>query len=872
EFGERAVELAPGMPLNSKYELIEQIGRGGMGVVWKAHDIVGDRSVALKFVPPDLQRFESEMQRVRETFGKVHALNHQSICPLYGMENGGAQIGHYLVMKYLKGETLHEYIVRTDRKRKGFPLSQVAVLLTRVAKALDYAHRYDVIHRDIKPSNIFLVNTGKGVEVQVIDFGLADEIKSSLTRVSQLTFNISGTRPYMAPEQWRGRRQTAATDQYALGVVAYELLAGYLPFDVKDTELLRLAVMQDTPERIKKIPDAANAALQKAMAKDKEDRFESCVAFVKALIDAGVVKPDENTVRKEEHVAEPEEYELTKDDFFELPDMEEKKSSDAFPDETTPVTPSITSLMKRGQLFLEDSDWQQANEYFDRVLDIDPEYAPAYIGKLCAELKLRNEEQLGDHETPISEFNNYNKALRFADDEYRATAVRYNEKIRERLRQEQERREELKRQEQERKRLERERRVEQARIERERQEEQERLDQYERLREEAKKASTEKDFQSLAQQFRTMNGYKDTVEFADECEKKYRSLKDRREEKEHQELLQVGRRAVLAIKEVEYHFRYCPAGMFLMGSPASEKERRSNETQHQVTLSRGFWMLETPVTQEMWESVMGDNPSDLKGERYPVECVSWDDCQEYIQKLNDMDIVPKSYRFSLPTEAQWEYACRAGTTTPFHFGDALNGDKANCHGFHPYGPWLKGWTTGRYYRRTTKVRSYPPNDWGLYDMHGNVWEWCLDLYGTYPVGDVTDPVGASNDSRRVRRGGGWFTYAGDCRSAYRDYLKPSDRANFIGFRIVLVRVDDDSVFHDIYTAHLIIKVNAAKEERERQKEERERQRIAEEMIAKMKMKIDVVGYHTFFGNIFDAAEKGTVQDVAYFIKKGVDCN
>jgi len=283
-FDEPAIELAPGMVLGNKYELLEQIGRGGMGVVWKTHDRVGDRLVACKFVPRDLQRFESEMQRVRETFGKVHMLNHQSICPLYGLEDGGPQIGHYLVMKYLEGETLSEFITRVDHERKGLQLSKKLIsMLSLVAWALDHAHHCGVIHRDIKPSNIFLLKTSKGIEVQVIDFGLADEIKSSLTRVTQSTLHISGTRPYMAPEQWRGRRQTAATDQYALGVVVYELLTGELPFQGSDTEMLRLAVMQDPPEIIQNIPVAANTAIQKAMAKDAVDRFESCVAFVKAL-------------------------------------------------------------------------------------------------------------------------------------------------------------------------------------------------------------------------------------------------------------------------------------------------------------------------------------------------------------------------------------------------------------------------------------------------------------------------------------------------------------------------------------------------------------------------------------------------------------
>ena len=250
-----------------------------------------------------------------------------------------------------------------------------------------------------------------------------------------------------------------------------------------------------------------------------------------------------------------------------------------------------------------------------------------------------------------------------------------------------------------------------------------------------------------------------------------------------------GERMTLTIKGVEYAFRWCPPGTFTMGSPPSEDGRNDNETQHQVTLSRGFWMLETEVTQAMWESVTGSNPSEFKGDKLPVERVSWDDCQEYITTLNALLAgtpgAPSGYRFSLPTEAQWEYACRAGTTTPFHFGSVLNGDKANCCGDFPYGTSTKG----QYLRKTSEVGSYPANAWGLFDMHGNVFEWCLDWYGDYPSGSVTDPTGVSSGSSRVLRGGGWSYDARFCRSADRSHNVPSSRYSDIGVRLSLVRAE-----------------------------------------------------------------------------------
>ena len=250
-----------------------------------------------------------------------------------------------------------------------------------------------------------------------------------------------------------------------------------------------------------------------------------------------------------------------------------------------------------------------------------------------------------------------------------------------------------------------------------------------------------------------------------------------------------GDRTVLTINGVEFPFRWCPSGTFMMGSPEGEAERYDDETQHQVTLTRGFWMLETPVTQSMWKKVTGSNPSNWKGAKLPVETVSWGDCQEFIEQLNahlaGTPGVPSGYRFSLPTEAQWEYACRAGTTTPFHFGSVLNGDKANCDGNYPYGTSTKG----QYLEKTSEVGSYPANAWGLFDMHGNVQEWCLDWYDDYPDSSVTDPVEPFEGSYRVLRGGGWLNDARDCRSADRRSGDPSSRLNYFGVRISLVRVE-----------------------------------------------------------------------------------
>ncbi|MBE6426739.1 MAG: hypothetical protein E7029_12310, partial [Planctomycetaceae bacterium] len=228
--------------------------------------------------------------------------------------------------------------------------------------------------------------------------------------------------------------------------------------------------------------------------------------------------------------------------------------------------------------------------------------------------------------------------------------------------------------------------------------------------------------------------------------------------------LKAGMRFVLECDGIEYAFRWCPPGTFLMGSPSSEPRREDDETQHRVTLTRGFWMLETEVTQAMWKSVMGTDPSHVKGSQNPVECVSWDDCQEFCGKLSSK----LELTVSLPTEAQWEYACRAGTT------GAYAGDLDEM-----------GWYWDNSGSKTHPVGEKKPNAWGLYDMHGNVWEWCQDWYGSYSTSPTSDPTGPSSGSFRVGRGGGWGSLAQFCRSALRYGSAPDSRYGSLGFRPVL---------------------------------------------------------------------------------------
>jgi uncharacterized protein (TIGR02996 family) len=258
-----------------------------------------------------------------------------------------------------------------------------------------------------------------------------------------------------------------------------------------------------------------------------------------------------------------------------------------------------------------------------------------------------------------------------------------------------------------------------------------------------------------------------------------------------QHLLQAGVRPCVPTltNSIGMQFVLIPAGAFLMGSPAGESERNEDEQQHPVEITRPFYLGAFPVTQAQWQAVMGCNPSYFcaggggkdKVERldtsdFPVEQVNWEDATAFLAMLSALEEereVGRKYR--LPTEAEWEYCCRGGASsfTPYHFADTIDSNRANFNGN---------------LRRTSKVGSYQPNGFGLYDMHGNVWEWCQDWYdkNCYGKSPPADPPGPPQGTFRVIRGGSWDNGGLCCRSAFRDWYMPDYGNDYLGFRAALV--------------------------------------------------------------------------------------
>jgi formylglycine-generating enzyme required for sulfatase activity len=244
------------------------------------------------------------------------------------------------------------------------------------------------------------------------------------------------------------------------------------------------------------------------------------------------------------------------------------------------------------------------------------------------------------------------------------------------------------------------------------------------------------------------------------------------------------------IADLSMEMLWVKPGTFEMGSPSSEKDRLDAETPHTVTLTEGYWLGKHEVTQSQWERVMGSNPSRYKGGDRPVEAVSWAEVTSFCAKLTASERaagrLPAGMTYQLPTEAQWEYACRAGTKTAFSFGEAAGElhRHANYADVNTDFDWSdKAHDDG--YENTSPVGSYKANGWGFYDMHGNVNEWCADWYGDYPTGAARDPVGPADGSARVTRGGSWGTTANLARSAYRFRNVPAFSYIYLGFRLSL---------------------------------------------------------------------------------------
>ena len=856
-----------------RYVVESELGQGGMGVVYRCLDKVGGVNVAVKGVPPDVAHNAGEMEEIRANFQLVCDLRHPNIAGVRTLEKD--EYGdYYLVMDLAQGDDLGTWM----RKNKDADLKMRLSIVRQIASALDYAHSRKVLHRDIKPGNIMVSPAGR---VYILDFGLAAQISTSLSRTSHMVVSQSGTPAYKSPEQWRGKPQGAAADQYALAVVAYRLLSGKLPFDGDNVLILCRAVLEERPPVIKHLSSHANKALAKALAKDPHDRFPNCVAFADALegksatggfwrmlgvallsagtmLAAGAVwlhfekmeqankyqSPSTNEVTV---VGKPQDPSTNKVTVVDKPQSPSTSKVTVVDKPQSPPTNKVTVVDKpqsppTNEVTVVDKPQPPST---NKVTVVDKPQDPStnkvtVVGKPQSPLpppidvdfiKITNRlavaiKERGKVYSSAEEFRNsprgFAAKLKDIDEVWDAKTIPGSKLSKQEaenvfgavsnevgklkdavawMSQNKGKRDVAVKKEADLEGLIGDTKTKDADL----------LGRAERNAEwagvlkkvgDAKKLIDDGSFDEAGLMFDEAKKDIKRILNAVEAERKREFLKRLEQEgfvlDEERNTRPPGTPSVIKLPNGEtIDMVWCPPGWFMMGSPLTEQARKPDEKRHPVRLTKGFWIGRYEITKGQWDAVMGGESALFGiGKRQPKDSVNWDDCQNFIRRLKTV----AGINARLPTEAEWEYACRAGTTTPFSFGRQLNGTQAACNRAAPYGTSEKGPINLKWGVSDVGSFSAYANAWGINDMHGNVFEWCEDFFDVYPdPGDIAeDPkveAAARLDAQtgrtvtlttKVVRGGGWNYDPSQCRSACRHQCGAGLRGSIVemtGFRL-----------------------------------------------------------------------------------------
>jgi formylglycine-generating enzyme required for sulfatase activity/serine/threonine protein kinase len=668
-----------------RYRILRPLGAGAMGTVYLARDTELDRLVALKvprlsedeqLAPHDLQRFLREARAAA-------ALLHPNLCPIFDV--GQVDGTPYLTMAYLEGRPLSNLV------EPGLPLGQrqAALIVRRLAMALQEAHARGVIHRDLKPANVMVTPRGEPI---VMDFGLARRDQTAEARLTK-DGTLLGTPAYMPPEQVRGgtRALGPACDIYALGVIFYELLTGRLPFEGSVLNILGKILSEEPPRPSEYRPDLdpqLEAICLKAMAKKADDRYASMAELAGALAellrsmpkssrpapgaapapepgsrsgdDPAATVPEPSLVVRPEPETEPERPPMPAETPAPRPGWSDREQE---PERTRPPLPGWLLYAAAGAvvlvLLLGYALLEEFHHGWIKVTLSEPRPAPP----TATEVVKKEPESRAATPAPV------------VDPEFLTTRL-----------------------------------------------------------------------------------------------------------------------GQIKLKRI-------PAGTFRMGSPDDKVAGSDEKPQREVRISRPFYLGVFEVTQAQYQAVTGQNPSYFSStgegknaiagrstDQHPVETVSWLDAVRFCNTLSERESLRPFFEidgdkvrvpdwsgtgYRLPTEAEWEYACRAGSTTRYGFGD----DERELSKYAWFGEALE--------KGTHAVGQKQPNAWGLYDMHGNVWEWCWDWYdeGYYKQMLNVNPTGPSKGTARVLRGGSFFGLPAALRSAYRYWDRPAYRNGFNGFRL-----------------------------------------------------------------------------------------
>ena len=748
------------------YVILDRIGAGGMGQVFKAEHRRMERIVALKMLPDSSTEFPDAVKRFQREVRAAAKLEHPNIVTAH--DAGEAAGSHFLVMQYVEGQDLACVLTQSGR----LSLAQAVDFITQAARGLEYAHARGVIHRDIKPGNLILAGDGT---VKILDMGLARFDESAAIRKAAAdegltgTGHIMGTAEFMAPEQAEDTHQADhRSDVYSLGCTLYRLLTGK-PVYCGATFVQVMLAHRNSPipslrEQRDDVPEELDAIFQKMVAKAPEDRYQTVSTLLADLADCGIryerKGPSASSVpeRDSGRLASPS----VSTDAPSMAAQDTQPSARSQP-KTQTNRPNLVKAIGLAALgfvaiaivfFLRDGRQTIKVEIDSAVVD-DATVAVWLDGKqmeisgLGKTIKLKPGEhgyeiRRGDEVITVHKFTvlkGDNPALRIAVEEEGVAAAQAKP---------------------------------------------------------TKPPATvaqEPPEKSIAAKATSPTGGRQSPALAV-------APFDAQQAKKHQQAwadhlgVPVEKTNSIGMKLV-----LIPPGEFDMGSTQEEVERlisaeakqgrppwntevqRSEAPRHRVRITRAFYLGVCEVTQGQYERVMGTNPSRFResGQDAPVEMVSWEDAAEFCRRLSGL-VEEKAAEYRLPTEGEWEYACRGGTTAAWCFDNYVE--------LRDYA-WYGGNSGGE----THAVGQKKASPFGLHDAHGNVWEWCQDRYAKdyYADSPPSDPSGGTEGEYWVGRGGSWNFSDTDCRSARRYNIHASFRGDYVGFRVAATPTGDGQV-------------------------------------------------------------------------------
>jgi len=800
--------------LSLRYELHGKIGVGGMGEVYRGSDRrLKNRPVAIKRLKPELARDAKQLQRFVDEAQTIAQLSHAHIVHVY--DYGRDAQGPFLILEFIDGETLAERL-----KRGPLELHEAIRLLVPICEAVTFAHQHGVIHRDIKPANILISTTGTA---KLGDFGIARQLE---TERHTTTGAILGTFDYMSPEQLRDSTQVdSRSDQWSLACTLYEALTGRSPryfepdaLPPKVREIIVRARRMNPDDRFATV-DEFSDALRSAITVNNTVNSVEELAEGECRNCHTVNRSDRKFCKKQGCGAPLNEACPGCQTQVPVWDVICGECGADIPAAWADREQEVLSKSQQIESHLAEYRFADAERLLAEITALNGKRWQAWRtwAQDCAQRtqsEKREQEgfrdQLFDSASTAFKASDYDQTLSLLEqipDPLQTTETR------ELAGRAQVCRDELKSLLQELRQMVQTKQIEGLREMIDRvlilspnDPRVAKLDQQLRQRD-AQAASRTNQLHEQAQNAIVQFDYADAVKRDCLAELQAAISQLDSELEDHQligpvqealrlhpnrgdlqEVLaslpkfllrpgtQAGERIAIDFHGLEIAFRWCPAGKFKMGSSANEAGRSNDENQVNVELTQGFWLGETVVTQALFQEVLNADPSHFKGSQRPVETVSWDEaqtfCKRLTEQLREAGILAPDWRACLPTEARWEYACRAGTTTAYCFGN----DAAQLVQF--------AWFNENSSDKTYPVGTRGANPWGLRDMHGNVLEWCADWYGNKLVGG-TNLVGPATGSGRVGRGGAWFSSAGRCRSAFRLRFDPSYRDRDLGFRLCL---------------------------------------------------------------------------------------